>query len=343
MYKKQIKRMIEMNWEQLKKQFSEEDTLLELYENRLSFQTLSSKMQCFFLEKDYGLQIEMRAKGEKITEKEMMAFFRFFQSKTKDQPFIFYMKHPVLNVEWFSVVKTCLNKIGMKEITIDETPAAKLVKAYSTFSNVYGNPETIKKLEFFQAYLEKINEIVEKNNKDKILFYGSKNDLSMRHPDKIVINNLYHFFVIGLIREKNNFLLTVFDYHNKEIKKQWTIEQEKQIEDYLQSYIDETEKKQRVKVLFEKHTYFFNQYCVENGIRKDISENLYTMLLSCFDEKEIEKIAANFIKNIQEKREKKDCYLYFFDTKVISIHKQSKEITILETERKNEHEKRRIN
>lgn len=335
--------MIQMDWEQLKKQFSEEDTLLELYENRLYFQSLSSKMECLFLEKDYGLQIEMRAKGKKITEKEMMDFFLFFQSKTKDQPFIFYMKHPELNVEWFAVVKTCLNKIGMKEITIDKTPVAKLVRAYSMNPNIYGNPETIEKLEVFQQYLEKINEIVEKNNENKILFYGSKNDLSMRHPDKIVINNLYHLSVIALIFEKNKFLLTVFDYHNKEIKKQWEIEQEERIEHYLQSYIDETEKKQRVKVLFEKHTYFFNQYCVENGIRKDISEHLYTMLLSCFDEKEIEKIAAHFIKNKKEKKEKKDCYLYFFDTKVISIHKQSKEITILETERKKEDEERRVN
>lgn len=331
-----------MTWEQLRKQFSEEDTLLELYENRLSFQRLYSKMECNFLEKDYGLQIEMRAQGKKIKEEEMMAFFHFFQSKTKDRSFIFHMKHPELNVEWFTVVKTCLNKIGMKEITIDETPAAKLVKAYSTIRTVYGSPETIKKLELFQQYLEKINEVVEKNNENKVLFYGSQNDLSMRHPDKIVINNLYHFSVIGLIREKNNFLLTVFDYHNKEIKKQWTIEQGEQIEEYLQLYIDKTEKKQRVRTLFEKHTYYFDLYCVENGIRKDISEHLYTTLLSYFDEKEIENISANFIKNRQDKKEKKDCYLYFFDTKVISIHKQSKEITILETEGKKEDEKRRI-
>ena len=332
-----------MTWEQLKNHFNEENELLELYENRLYFQTLSSKMECIFLEKDYGHQIEMRAKGKRITEKDMMAFFLFFQSKTKDRLFIFYMKHPELNVEWFAVVKTCLNKIGMKAITIDETPAAKLVKAYSTVSNVYGSPEIIEKLELFQRYLEKINEVVEKNNKDKVLFYGSQNDLSMRHPDKIVINNLYHLSVIGLIREKNNFLLTVFDYHNKEIKKQWTIEQGEQIEHYLQLYIDETEKKQRVRTLFEKHTFYFDQYCVENGIRKDTSDPLYAMLLSYYDEKEIEKIAAYFIKNKKDKREKKDYYLYFFDTKTISVNKLSREITILETERKKENEERRVN
>jgi hypothetical protein len=124
---------------------------------------------------------------------------------------------------------------------------------------------------------------------------------------------------------------------NTAILKEWDIHKKEDIGKYLQGYIEQTEKKQRIRNIYDMPTYFFEEYCAEYSVYvRDARKEL----LRYYTLKELEEISISICKDKNKRKtiQKEDKKISFFDDKVIFIDMEKSELkVIVDQEEINQH------
>lgn len=284
---------------------------------------------------DYKLLIRS-IESSIIEEDEFQLLFDFFQKEKEDKPFLLILPAPQMNVAKEERIESYIKRQGYKKIDADDQ-ILEALKA-TTYGQLYAQRDAVKVIEKYAAIRISLKKVLQTNYEKTLFFDYNENDLEKRKREEFFLNIHHYLANVRLTIETNNIFLSV--YEKGIFKEKWEIKHEQEVQMYLQGYINQVEEKQRVRNLFQTHTYFFDKYCALNGVISFFSKYIYDVLLTKYNAKEIERLAALHCK--EKKRKERITnnmkYICFFDQKVIMVDRTDLTIKLIEDPREiNEH------
>ena len=274
----------------------------------------------------YAYRISIHAEGEeKIKEEDFCAILEFLK---KDKPILFTIYEAGISYKWERIIREYLKKEMYEKVDLYKDGLNEILNIPKEYT-LYMTKDSIKKIDILRDYYLTLEEVFNKNYSNELFFdFDKRND----YVD-FFVNINYFLCTIKLSIVDNLLELNIFKMNT--FVKKWIITKKEDVELYVQSFIDEIKQKQRVRNLFETSTYFFDKYCILNGIINDDKEEIYDALRAYYIPKEIEQISVTFYK-AKEKRnrifDKNNNYICFFDEKVIVVSREEKTVTIVENQ-----------
>jgi len=276
---------------------------------------------------DYKLLIRNIGK-DMIEETEFQIILQFFQQKKEDKPLLLILPSNSLNMTREYAIETYIKNKNYKKMNVDD----QMVEALKVTEHVclYAKDETIKQMKQFTVIFTALKNLLQTNYNQTLFFDYNENDLARRKSLEFFVNINYCVVSVKITIEENIIFLSL--YKEGIVKEKWEIKQEQDVQTYLQSYIDKVEQNQRVRNLFQTHTYFFDKYCALNGVISFFSRRMYETLLTTYDSKEIERIAALHCKEKEPKKriENNMKYICFFDQKALLVSRTELTVTFIE-------------
>ena len=318
--------MKNMNKDELTEKMKEKGWQIS-FENVYSFfkieiQNLHTRIIFRCGENDYSYRIAIQVEGKKEINQDVfesvLAFFR------NDKPVIFMFYAKAMSENWQECLEQLFEQATYEKITTNKKQFEATFQVGEEYI-VYVTEESKKLINEYLNYFSKVEEVLNENNQNELFF-----DFYQLDHAEFFVNIDYFLCNIKLSIIHNQFELRIFK--SKKCIKKWHITKKEEFKKYLQIYINETKQKQRVRNLFDTPTHFFDKYCVLNEIIDHFKEEIYQVLLTQYDTKEIERISAEFCKTKEKQKRKvgsKNHYTCYFDEKEIVVNRKEKTVKLV--------------
>jgi len=284
--------------------------------------------------------ISINAKGrKKIKKDDFFSIINYLKEKRTGKPFIFNMRKENMTNSWNDLLESYFEKEKYRNLhTLNSEIKQMIYMGSKSKEKYYTTKEDLKEIEDYAYYLLEIEKVAKEHETEALFFYSYEKEY-VRTSDHFFFSiEDYQCFISLKIENKLLKLCVKKDSSPRGLLKEWAIDKKEDIKKYLQEYMDQIEKKQRVRNLYQMSNFFFKHYCVKNDIFE--FENVRDELLQYYTTKEMEEISINFLKDKKRKEVIKNAVeeLCFFDDKAIHFSYKTGELKlILDQEEINQH------
>lgn len=291
-------------------------------------------------ETHYGYKMMISGEGiGEINTEVFQDMLTFLCEEQKEKAILFGITTNKSNEKWQSLIKKELENQEYQKIDFKDKEKNAVI-AKDNYVSFYATIDDRKEVEQYVSYYMEINRVLQINHDKKLLFDYNNDMFKGSKGTAFFMIISYDGSLIELTMDKQKTHVKIVApefYRNGEIIKEKEVTKKEDIESFLQEFIDQKEKTQRVRTLFKTSTYFFERYCNKNKIFNFpcSNEELYSELLAHYDAKQIEYISAQMYKNKEGKKRLVNRFEMFchFDDKGIVIKKRTGKIQILEPKR----------
>jgi len=282
-------------------------------------------------EKNFAYLVYIHGAGRKEIKKEDFSYvIDFLKEKRMDKPFLIHILKKDMTDAWNNKLESHL-KIGNFHYT------EKLIEKINRFMFIsnppketyYQKEEEVQAIENYLSYTPEIKKVAKKHEK-KTFFFCSNEREYVRSIDNFFFSiEDHHCFVSLKIKNKSLKLCIKKTENDEETLKEWKIDKKEDIGKYLEEYIEQIEKIQRIRMMYRMSTWFFEHFCEINEIYE--WENARDELLRYYTKKQLEEISINICKNKNKikKLENSREELTFFDDKAIHFHHQTGKLKVI--------------
>lgn len=270
-------------------------------------------------EENFAYMVYIYGTGrKKIKKEDFFCVIDFLKEQRMDKPFLIHVLKKVSTDAWINKLESHL-KIENFHYTnklIEKVYQFIFISSFPK-ETYYQKEDEIQIIENYVSYVPEIEKVAKKHEKKTFFFYSNEKEYVDKVDNFFFSIEDHHCFVSLKIKNKSLKLCIKKTEKDEEILKEWNIDKKEDIENYLEEYIKQTEKKQRIRTMYQVSTHFFEHFCVVNEIYE--WENARDELLRYYTIKQLEEISINICKskNKTKKLENSREELTFFDDKAI--------------------------
>lgn len=295
-----------------------------------------TKIHFYTFPLSYAEKIYAHVIGEKmILEEDFISIIEYLKVEIEHNSLLIKLetKNSTENVR--KTLVNYLQKNGYELVDLSKK-RRKLIIGKNT---VYATKESMNEIDHYNEFYLALRDVLYETYHSNVLFDYRDDTLGLRDGIRYFVNIHFHKCIMLLKRNNDTLELSILDDSYKKTIEKWKITKKEEIKTFIQSYINKTEQKQRVKALFETPPdYFFEQYCILNRISSEYEykRKIHDALLTQYSPMEIEYLCAKYCKDSERKTKiyKKGTYFFFFDGKTIVLNREEKTVKIVENEQK---------